>query len=258
MRGNRRFFTNAQWRRFAPVVATLTRRGPTKGDTRRFLEAVLWILRSGAPWRDLAARFGRWERIYRRYRRWAVAGRWERLHQAVVVRSDGERLLIDSTIIKAHPHAAGALKPTGGQVAEALGRSRGSFTTKLHAVITESGRLVRCLLTGGQVNDITPAMELVRVRNDTAVVADRAYDSNAFIQHIDELGMQAVIPSRKHRKEPRPLDPVVYRQRNLIERWFGRLKVFRRVATRYDKTARSFAGFIATAASLVAISGWSG
>lgn len=237
----------------APLVEQVTRRGP-KGDVRRFLEAIAWILRSGAPWRDLAKDFGPWQRVYRRSRRWAVAGTWERLRRAICLKTTFRYLLIDSTIVNAHPHAAGASKCSGRQ---ALGRSRGGFTTKLHAVVTERGELGRYVVTGGESADITQARGLVRHRS-IAVVADRAYDSNAFLAHVDGLGAKAVIPSRRNRQEPRELNREVYTVRNVIERWFGGLKVFRRVAIRYEKTAISYLGVVAAAAWLVAITGWTG
>ena len=251
--GTRRFFNDDRWALVGPLVEQMTRRGP-KGDVRRFLEAIAWILRSGAPWRDLAKELGPWERVYRRFRRWALAGTWERLRRAISLTTAFRYLLIDSTIVKAHPHAAGALTRDGRQ---ALGRSRGGFTTKLHAVVTERGELVRYVVTGGEVADITQARGLVRHRS-TAVLADRAYDSNGFIAHVGALGAEAVIPSRRNRREPRALARAVYAQRNVIERWFGRIKVFRRVATRYEKTAISYLGVVAVAAWLVAITGWPG
>jgi transposase len=162
-------------------------------------------------------------------------------------------LLIDSTIIKAHPHAAGA---RGGQVKQALGRSRGGFTTKVHAVTAEDGTLLRFVLTPGQVHDITEAKRLIPQRDGNRVVADRAYDCNAFIAHIEALGMTAVIPSRARRKVIRPLDRNAYRTRNVIERVFGRLKQARRVATRYDKTRASYSSFVAAASIVTVLSGW--
>jgi transposase len=165
-------------------------------------------------------------------------------------------LLIDSTIVKAHSHSAGARKLDGGQEAQALGRSRGGFTTKLHALVTERGELVRYLATGGEVNDITQAPRLLEAADGKAVVGDGAYDSNALVENVTLRGMQVAIPSRANRKEPRELDAALYAQRNVVERWFGRLKIYRRVATRYDKTVRSYLGFVAFAAALMTLSGW--
>jgi transposase len=252
----RSVLSDEQWKRVAPHVAQLTLRGPTRRDDRAFIEAVAWIVRTGAPWRDLPLAFGRWDRIYRRFRRWAVAGRWEALRRARSPVLSPELLLIDSTIVKAHPHAAGARTIFGRPPSEALGRSRGGLTTKLHAVTGEDGSLIRDLLTPGQVNDITQAASLVRRGDAALVVADRAYDSDAFIAHVEGLGMEAVIPSRVHRRVPRPLDRERYRVRNVVERFFGRLKQARRVATRYDKTLASYASFIATASFLMVLSGW--
>jgi len=168
----------------------------------------------------------------------------------------GSLLLIDSTIVKAHPHAAGAARCNGGQAAEALGRSRGGFTTKLHAVVTERGSLLRYGLTGGETHDVTQASALIESVAGSAVVGDRAYDSDELIERIERRGMRAVIPSRVNRRRPRQLDKEAYGRRNVIERFFGRLKVFRRVAIRYDKTACSYLGFVASAAWPIAMSGW--
>lgn len=257
MGARRELVDERRWSVLASKVAKLTSRGP-KGDLLSFIQAVAWILRTGSPWRDLSPRYGRWDRIYRRFRRWALAGRWDVLHEDIAPAFDATALLrIDSTIVKAHPHAAGALRRNGGQAFEALGRSRGGFTTKLHALVTERGRLVRYVLTGGEAADITYASHLVLRREGVAVIGDRAYDADAFIDEIRSLGMRAVIPSRRGRRKPRRLDRVRYRSRNVIDRWFGRLKAFRRVATRFEKTSTSYAAFVVAAAMLVALTGWS-
>jgi transposase len=89
-----------------------------------------------------------------------------------------------------------------------------------------------------------------------AVVADRAYDSDAFLAAVTGSGMRAVVPSRATRRSPRSLDSEAYGRRNVIERWFGRVKQYRRVATRYDKTATSYGSFAAPAALCTRLSGW--
>lgn len=109
------------------------------------------------------------------------------------------------------------------------------------------------------MNDITQAAQLVTHRVDgMGVVGDRAYDSNEFASHLEDLKLEVVIPSRANRVVPRSIDAEIYRRRNVIERWFGRLKQFRRIATRYDKTRSSYGGFIALGASQMALSGWRG
>ena len=107
------------------------------------------------------------------------------------------------------------------------------------------------------MNDITQAKALVS--KDVAavgVIGDRAYDSNEFIAHLEQRALEVVVPSRSNRVVPRSLNAEVYRSRNVIERWFGRLKQFRRIATRYDKTEKSYGGFVALGAFQVALSGW--
>lgn len=253
--GSRRGLSEAQWERLAPIVRG-SRRRRARSD-RRFIEAVVWVLRTGAPWRDLPPTLGKWSTVYQRFRRWAVAGRWELLRRALAGRraEPDELLLIDSTIVKAHPHAAGARKRRCGTT-EVLGRSRGGFTTKIHAVVSGRGDLVRYRVTGGQVNDITQAGSLVDGLRGRAVVGDRAYDADAFLGTVERQGMAAVVPSRVNRKVARPVDAEAYACRNVIERLFGRWKGFRRIATRYDKTAVSLAESLALVAAVVVLSGW--
>jgi len=109
------------------------------------------------------------------------------------------------------------------------------------------------------VNDVTQVCALV-VSGGTGqgIIADRAYDSNAAVAHVNARGFEAVIPSRRSRRVQRALDPDKYRLRNLVERWFGRVKAFRRIATRYEKTLRSYEAFVVVAAALIALTGWPG
>ena len=115
------------------------------------------------------------------------------------------------------------------------------------------GRLARFALSPGQAHDLTQAEALLAGVPAQAVVADKAYDANALIDTIRASGARAVIPPRANRQCPRDFDTHLYKGRNLVERYFCRIKHFRRVATRYDKLDARYAAFITTAAILICL-----
>jgi transposase len=124
---------------------------------------------------------------------------------------------------------------------QAIGRSRGGPGTKLHAIAEARGLPVEVVITPGQTSDYEPAEALIEGRAGEAVIADRGYDADRVIDLIERQGSEAVIPPRRHRcTKPRAFDAALYRLRHRIEFFFNRLKQFRRVATRYDKTARNY------------------
>ena len=100
----------------------------------------------------------------------------------------------------------------------------------------------------------TKAPDLIRDSQADNVIADKAYDSDALIGQIEAQGATPVIPSRENRKEPREHDREEYKKRNVVERFINVLKQSRRVATRYEKTARNFLGFVLFASTLVVLS----
>lgn len=113
------------------------------------------------------------------------------------------------------------------------------------------GRPLHFILTPGQTGDICSAPALLEGWTAQAVLADKAYDSNAFRQIIAQTGAEAVIPSNRSRKVLIPHDPIVYKLRNRIERCFNKLKHFRRFATRYDRRAQYFLAFVHLAAAMI-------
>lgn len=127
----------------------------------------------------------------------------------------------------------------------------GGWTTKIHAAVDALGNPLRIILTVGHRADITQANVLVADYETTSLLADRGYDADSFIESLQESGVEVVIPSKKNRLEKRLIDENLYKDRNKIERYFNKLKQYRRVATRYDKTAVSFAGFIYLASALI-------
>ncbi|QNB16062.1 IS5 family transposase [Paraburkholderia tropica] len=217
--------------------------GRTASDNRWFVEAVLWIGRTGCPWRDLPKALGRWHTVYMRFSRWCRKGVWERVIQAAADETEIKHVLIDSLIVRAHQYSAGARK-NGPQ---ALGRSRGGLTTKLHLAVDNAGRPLLLIATEGQVSDISCANELVEHLRTCAVIADKGYDSNAFVESIRTTRAKAVILPRSNRTTKRRYSRVLYRTRNIDERFFSRIKHFRRVATRYDKLAGNYLAFASLA-----------
>ena len=134
--------------------------------------------------------------------------------------------------------------PSTAAAREGLGRSRGGLTTKLHAVTDALGNPLRWILTPGQRNDITQAAALLDGIDAGAVVADRGYDADWLVTLVEARGAAAVIPPKSNRTVQRSYDANLYADRNKIERLFGRLKHYRRVATRYEKLGRNYLAMV--------------
>ncbi len=132
-----------------------------------------------------------------------------------------------------------------------MGRSRGGLTTKIHTVADAQGRPVRFILTSGQAADIRSAPDLLAGFTTGGVIADKAYDSNALRELIDQAGAEVVIPSNRSRKILIPHDAIAYKLRNRIERFFNKLKHFRRIATRYDRRAIYFLAALHLASAII-------
>ncbi len=113
------------------------------------------------------------------------------------------------------------------------------------------GNPLRVILSAGQIADIDCAAQTIENLSAQAVIADKGYDANHFVALIETSGAQTVIPPRSNRLAQRSFDHHLYRDRNLIERFFARIKHFRRIATRYDKLAKSFLSFVHLACAFV-------
>ena len=234
------------------------------------LSAILWVLRTGAPWRDLPERFGPWSTAWNRFRRWTAAGVWARVLASLQRTADAEGRLdwathyVDGTVVRAHQHAAGAV---GGQHREALGRSRGGFSTKVHLRAEGGGKPIALVLSGGERHESRYVEALLarghvrragrgrpRVRPER-LVGDKGYSYPTVRRALARRGVRAVIPRRR---DQRPgdgryaaFDRATYRERNRIERLINRLKQHRRIATRYEKRAVHYAAMLTVAAALL-------
>jgi transposase len=166
----------------------------------------------------------------------------------------GRRRRAWGTRHRLHPHQGPPLGPRlqkKGDAIQAVGRSRGGRTSKIHALADHLGRPVAFTLTPGNIADISVARDLLdTIAPPKRLLADKAYDADSLRIWLKARGVEAVIPSNATRRTPYPLDKTAYRRRNLIERMFCRLKDWRRLATRYDRTARNFLSTLALAATL--------
>jgi transposase len=160
-----------------------------------------------------------------------------------------DELSIDSSHVKAHRSA----RFKKGEFAEAMGRSRGGRTSKIHALADDRGRPVAFALTPGNVADIAMAVPLLgAVARPKRLLADKAYDADSLRKWLKQREVKAVVPSTASRRTPYPLDSKAYKPRNLIERMFCKLKNWRRIATRYDRHAQNYLSGLALAAIMIA------
>ncbi|MFD9621508.1 IS5 family transposase [Streptomyces virginiae] len=271
------------WDRIEPLMPADPVRGRRWADHRRTLEAIAWKYRTNSPWRDLPGELGPFQTAHKRLVRWAVDGTWERILTSILAAADANddidwTVSVDSTIVRAHQHAAGApQKGAAGRrepVDHALGRSRGGLSTKVHLAADGRARPLAFTLTAGQAGD-APAFETVmalirvprtgagrpRTRPD-AVLADRAYSSRAIRAQLRRRGIRAVIPQPSdqighrqrrgsHGGRPPCFDREAYKQRNTVERCINRLKQWRGLATRTDKLTIAYQAALHLAGILI-------
>jgi len=265
---NRGELTDGQWERLRPLLPPQKAwTGRPAKDHRLVLNGILWIDRTGAPWRDLPEHDGPWQTIASRFYRWREAGIWDRILAAVQQlaeaegRIDWEVHYVDGTIVRAHQHAAGARDSAPRE--EALGRGRGGFSTKVHLRVEGGGKPLALLLTPGQRHEATAFEALMeqgavkRVgrgrprRRPRRIVGDKGYSSGKIRRYARRRGINVTIPRKRNERRRGPFDRAAYRARNLVERLIGRCKQFRRLATRYEKRAENYRAMWVIAALLL-------
>ncbi len=260
--------TDRQWERLEPLLPPEC---PPKGSQggrpfvshRRTINGLLWLARTGAPWRDIPERYGPWSTLASRCSRWREHGLWQRILDALQEQADADAVLdweihyVDGTVIRAHQHAAGAAGSDAES--EALGRSQGGFSTKVHVRAEGQGKPMTFVLTPGQRHEATAFEQLMeqgavkrpgcgrpRLR-PRRVVGDKGYSSRKIRQYLRRRGIRMTIPHKQHERRG-PFDRAIYRLRNLVERLINQLKQFRRVATRYEKRGVNYHAMLLLAA----------
>ena len=239
-----------QWLQILPVLQIHAQvRIGCPDKCRVFIESVLWVLRTGAQWRQLPKERGFWNSVFKRYSRWCERGIWSSVLECFSTAADLEFAAIDSSVIRAHACAAGASGSSADN--EALGRSKGGFSCKVHALTDALGLPVKFILTAGQAADITQAIPLVEGVSALSLLADKGYDADEFIAWLISNGIEVVIPPKANRKEQRYCNWWLYKERHGVECMFGKLKHYRRIATRFEKKAVNYMGMLALAALML-------
>ncbi|MFI1628151.1 IS5 family transposase [Streptomyces noursei] len=300
--------TDAQWQQIEPLLPANGKPGGQWADHRRVVNGVLFRARTGVPWQDLPERYGPWQTVYERHRRWSADGTWRKALTELQIEADaadpdralaqdveeeagqGQRewaVNIDSTVCRAHQHAAGACrrpprdfpqKRGGVRVEvdgrEALGRSRGGVTCKIHLLSDDRARPLTWQTSPGQRGDcpmFVTVLEGLRIRRrgpgrprsrPDRVRGDKAYSSCQTRAYLRRRGIKATIAQpddqRNNRKRkgqaggrPPAFDKAQYRRRSAVERCVNKWKQHRAVATRYDKRDYIFNGTLTVAAIII-------
>jgi transposase len=223
------------------------------------------VHRTGAPWRDLPRHYGPVGTVSSRFYRWRSAGVWDQVLIALQAEADArgevdwDLHFIDATVIRAHQHAAGARRDKAvgdGANVEALGRSQGGLSTKLHLRAEGGGKPIVAVLTGGERHEQTALEALLdngairrpgqghpRLR-PCRVASDKGYSSPTARSCLRRRRIRPVIPSKSNQRWQPGFDRQAYRQRNRLERLINHLKQFRRIATRYEKRGVNYLAMV--------------
>ncbi|MBW6524631.1 IS5 family transposase [Sphingomonas sp. RHCKR47] len=226
--------------------------GKPRVDDRRVLSGIVFVNRNGLRWRDAPSDYGPHKTLYNRWKRWGEAGVFTRMMEGLAAAgAEPQTVMIDATYLKAH-RTASSLRVKKGNLGRLIGRTKGGMNTKLHAVADANGRPLSFFMTAGPVSDYTGAAALLDdMPKAQWLLGDRGYDADWFRDALQAKGIQPCIPGRRSRNEPVRYDKRRYRRRSRIEIMFGRLKDWRRVATRYDRCPIAFFSAVALAATVI-------
>ncbi|MBV0889548.1 IS5 family transposase [Komagataeibacter oboediens] len=226
--------------------------GKARVDDRRVLSGIIFVNRNGLRWRDAPREYGPHKTLYNRWKRRGAMGIFARMMDGLAAgKGEPQTIIIDATCLKAH-RTASSLRLKKGNPGRLIGRTRGGMNTKLNAITDQSGRPLSFFMTAGQISDYTgAAAPLDSLPAAQWMPGDRGYDADWFRDALEAKGIKPCIPERESRGKPVRYDKREYKRRNRIEIMFGRLKDWRRVATRYDRCPTVFFSAICLAATVM-------
>jgi len=226
--------------------------GTNAGRPVKNLEATLngiwWILKTGAMWRALPETYGKWNSVWRCFRRWCESGLWSWALERVEENFKSYRLalMVDASHVKAHQDATRS--PLDPHI-QKLGKTKGGRNTKLSACVNVAGRAVKIILVPGNEHDSKSFNEsLPQDIEHCFVLADKGYDTDPIRTDLMQRGAFTVIPPKKNRKSVIGYDKEVGKLRHKVENFFCRIKRYRRVNTRYEQLPITYLGFVNLAA----------
>lgn len=212
------------------------------------LNGIWWILKTGGMWRALPERYGKWNSVWRCFRRWCESGLWSWVLEHIEKKYQYYRvaLMLDTTHVKAHQDATRS--PLSAQD-QKLGKTKGGRNTKISACVNLAGRAVKLELVSGNEHDSKSFHKtLPSDLCDCFVLADKAYDTNEIRDSLHEQKAFAVIPPKRNRKTQIAYDKDIGKLRHKVENFFCRIKRFRRIHTRYEQLPITYMGFVNLAA----------
>ena len=209
------------------------------------MDGIWWILVTGAQWNQLPERYGKWNSIYRFHLRWAKKGVFTKILKYVAEQNNEDSFAVmDASYVKVHQDACYFPLDDENQC---FGKTKGGRNTKIHALTNGKGQALNFILTPVNKHEVTVAIDLLEYGEDRIVLGDKGYDSDQLREEISAAGGIAQIPGKSNRIKEVFYIKEVAKIRHVVENYFCKVKRFRRVATRYDRTADTYLSFLALA-----------
>ena len=241
--------TDKLWLTLKPILLDLNIYD--KPNLRNIFEGILFRMRTGCPWRDIPRYFGMPNTIFKSFSRWSKNNKIMKLFKNLSKNIDYEWLFMDGTHVRAHQHSSGAVSKKD----EAISKSIGGNSSKIHMIVDACGNPYEFLITDGTMHDVKVAPELlskISLKATEYVSADKGYDSENLRKIITDQSAKAVIPKKRNTKANNDhMDWYIYKIRHLVENTFARLKHFRGIATRYDKLKQHYENTVALACAYI-------